>query len=87
MVAGENILAGRIPMRAAQVRPTVPYACEVKEGQFLQITDMEGKQVADFIAFNAHDFNEWLSTSHTRAINNSLMLVKGMTLYSNRRNP
>lgn len=83
----EHILFGRIPRRAAQIRPTAPLAFPVKEGQLLQITDVQGKQVADMVAFNRHDIKEFLSPSHTRAINNSLMLIQGMTLYSNRRNP
>jgi len=87
LTGSQHILFGRIPRRAAQIRPTAPIAFPVKEGQLLQITDVQGKQVADMVAFNRHDIKEFLSTSHTRAINNSLMLVQGMTLYSNRRNP
>lgn len=83
----DHILFGRIPRRAAQIRPTAPLAFPVKEGQLLQITDVQGKQIADMVAFNRDDIREFLSTSHTRAINNSLVLVQGMTLYSNRRNP
>lgn len=60
---------------------------EVKQGQLVQIVDMQGKQVADFVAFNATDKNEYLSTAVTRSANNSVMLQKGQTLYSNRRNP
>lgn len=82
-----DVLAGRIPLRAAQLRPQAPMAFPVTEGQFLQISDSEGTQVANFIAFNANDIDEYLSTSQTRSANNSLMLVKGMTLYSNRHNP
>lgn len=87
MISRSDILAGRVPIRAAQVRPQAPLAFEVKEGQFLQITDVEGNQVCDFVAINGDDVDEYLSTSHTRAINNSLMLINGMTIYSNRRNP
>jgi len=83
----EHILFGRVPKRAAQVRPTVPIAFPLAEGQLLQITDVQGKQVADMVAFNLHDVREYFSTSHTRAINNSLVLTQGMALYSNRRNP
>jgi uncharacterized protein YcgI (DUF1989 family) len=79
-------LAGRMPRRAAQIRPTQAQVFDVKENQFLQITDMAGKQVADMIAFNLHDHDEFLSTSHTRAINNALMLQVGHGLFSNRRN-
>lgn len=87
MVLGNEILSGRIARRAAQIRPGMADAFTILEGQYLQITDMEGKQVAELVAFNANDFDETLSTSRTRAINNSIMLVKGMNLYSNRREP
>ena len=86
MVLGNEILSGRIARRAAQIRPGQADVFTILEGQYLQITDMEGKQVAELIAFNVDDYEEMLSTSHTRAINNSIMLTKGMDLYSNRRN-
>jgi len=86
MVSTTDILSGRMPRRAAQVRPTMPDVFEIREGQYLQINDVEGKQVSEMIAFNKDDMREMLSTSHTRGINNSLMLVKGMNIYSNRRN-
>ena len=82
-----SVLDGRVPRRATQVRPQAPTAFELKEGQLLQITDVQGKQVADFVAFNAHDLDELLSTSHTRGGNNSIMLVRDMPIYSNRHNP
>ncbi|HET7037513.1 MAG TPA: urea carboxylase-associated family protein [Thermomicrobiaceae bacterium] len=85
MVLGNDILSGRIARRAAQIRPGKADVFTILEGQYLQITDMEGKQVAELVAFNADDRDEVLSTAHTRAINNSIMLVKGMNLYSNRR--
>lgn len=87
MVLGNEILQGRIARRAAQVRPAVADVFTIQADQYLQISDTEGKQTVELIAYNADDFEEFLSTSHTRAINNSLMLSKGATLYSNRRNP
>jgi uncharacterized protein YcgI (DUF1989 family) len=86
MIASNDILAGRMARRAAQVRPAAPDVFEIKEGQYLQINDVEGRQVSEMVCFNKHDLREMLSTSHTRGINNSLMLIKGMTIYSNRRN-
>jgi uncharacterized protein YcgI (DUF1989 family) len=86
MTIASGPLAGRMARRAAQIRPAKAQAFEVKENQFLQITDMAGKQVADFIAFNLHDFDEYHSPAHTRAANNSLMLQKEHGLFSNRRN-
>lgn len=85
MVA-ESPLTGRVARRAAQVRPTQAQAFEVKEGQFIQITDMLGKQVAVCVGFNLHDFDETLSPAHTRMGNNALMLREGHSLFSNRHN-
>lgn len=81
-----NILAGRMARRAAQVRPSQAAVFEVKADQFLQISDMAGKQVATFVAWNRHDFSEYLSTSETREANNALMLRKDDGIYSNRHN-
>ena len=79
-------LAGRLAIKARQIRPGTAQMIEVKRGQLVQIVDMQGKQVADFVAFNAKDKNEYLSTAVTRGANNNVMLQKGQTLYSNRRN-
>jgi uncharacterized protein YcgI (DUF1989 family) len=85
MTATNNPLLGRIARRAAQVRPANAVTFEVKENQFLQITDMIGKQTANVIVFNLHDFGERLSTSQTRSANNALMLRKEDGIFSNRR--
>jgi uncharacterized protein YcgI (DUF1989 family) len=82
----DNPLLGRIARKAAQVRPRQGVVFDAKADQFIQITDVAGRQVADFIAFNRDDFEEYLSTSYTRAANNALMLRVGDRLYSNRRN-
>jgi len=80
-------LQGRIAIRARQVKPGEAYAVEVKSGQLIQITDVSGKQVADFVAFNAGNRAEHLSVSATRTVGNSIMLQQGMQLVSNRRTP
>lgn len=72
--------------RAAQVRAGKAEVFELKTDQFLQISDMLGKQVAIMTLFNAEDHSEVLSTAHTRAINHSLLLLKEHGLYSNKRN-
>lgn len=79
-------LAGRMTRRAAQIRAGRGDVFDLKTDQFLQISDMLGKQVAIMTAFNADDHTEVLSTAHTRAINHSLLLLKGHGLYSNKRN-
>ncbi len=80
-------LQGRMAIRARQVKPGEAYAVEVKAGQFIQITDVAGKQVADFVAFNATNRAEHLSVAATRTVGSSIMLQLGMDLVSNRRNP
>jgi uncharacterized protein YcgI (DUF1989 family) len=82
----DNPLLGRIARKAAQVRPRQAVVFDMRADQFLQITDVVGKQVANFIAFNRDDLEEYLSTSVTRAANNAFMLRVGDGLYSNRRN-
>jgi uncharacterized protein YcgI (DUF1989 family) len=80
-------LTGRLAIKARQIRPGTAQMLEVKRGQLIQIVDVQGKQVADFVAFNAEDRAEYLSTAVTRGANNNVMLQKGQTLYSNRRKP
>lgn len=62
-------------------------ALEVKAGQYLAVVDVEGQQVADFIAFKMGDWTEWLSVSHTRAYLLRLNVTTGDVLVSNWRNP
>jgi uncharacterized protein YcgI (DUF1989 family) len=62
-------------------------AFAVEEGQFLEVIDVEGQQVADFVAFAAQDRREWLSTTHTRSSTLRLSLEVGDRLESNWRNP
>jgi|SRR5690625_1578162 len=61
-------------------------AFEADSGDYVVVTDVEGKQVADFIAFNRYNLNEYLSTSHTRTIVGKLTVTKNDRLYSNYRN-
>jgi uncharacterized protein len=83
----DEILKSRIPKRSTLVRPEFPTAFILREGEFLQLTDLQSKQVATMVAFNRYDVDERLSTSHTRAGNNSLVLINEMAIFSNRHNP
>lgn len=80
-----DVVGGRLAIKARQVRPGQAFALEVKREQLFQVTDVSGKQVADFVAFGLDDREEFLSTAVTRSANGSVMLQQGMTLYSNRR--
>jgi uncharacterized protein YcgI (DUF1989 family) len=62
-------------------------ALPVTRGQFLEIVDVEGQQVADVVAFAALDRREWLSTTHTRSSTLRLSLEVGDILESNWRRP
>lgn len=59
----------------------------VRKGQELVITDIEGKQVGDFVCFNYHDLGEYVSPAHMRASLGSIRLKEGDFLHSNRRRP
>jgi len=58
----------------------------VKAGQVLEVIDIEGQQVADFIALSERNRIEWLSTTHTRSSLLRLNLRVGDKLVSNWRN-
>jgi uncharacterized protein YcgI (DUF1989 family) len=80
-------LRGKMAVKARQVRPGQAFAAEVKAGELVQVTDVAGKQVADFVAFGLDDRAEVLSVGATRGSGGSMMLQTGMKLLSNRRNP
>lgn len=82
-----ELLAGRMAIKARQVRPGQAHAVEVRTGQLVQITDVRGKQVADCVAFVNPDRDEFLSVAATRSVQGNVMLSTGTTLVSNRRRP
>ncbi|CAH1223859.1 hypothetical protein PAECIP111892_05380 [Paenibacillus auburnensis] len=59
----------------------------VRKGQTLYIIDVEGKQVGDFVCFNAGNPDEHVSPVHMRASLSSIRLKAGDGLYSNYRQP
>lgn len=56
-------------------------------GQILRITDPQGEQVSDLMAFARHDPEEWLSSGRSIDYANTIYLTSGHTLYSNRSKP
>lgn len=62
-------------------------AFELQTGEQLRIVNLEGSQVVDCWAFNAANFNEFLSNEHTRSCLEKLIPQTGDALYSNRRRP
>lgn len=59
----------------------------LKAGQLLEITNVEGQQICDFVAFNVNDVSEFLSPSHTRAFLRRATPKVGDQLLSVRRRP
>lgn len=55
----ENVYASVIP-------PKSGLAITVKNGQYLRVTDLEGRQVVDMAVFNEHNLAEKLSTANSR---------------------
>jgi uncharacterized protein YcgI (DUF1989 family) len=62
-------------------------ATRVEAGQLLEIINVQGRQVCDFVAFNAENFDEHLSPTHTRSMLGRLTLRVGDLLRTNARNP
>jgi len=60
-------------------------AFRVPKGALLEIVDVEGQQVADFISINEQDRTEWLSATHTRSSTLRLNLAVGDRLQTNWR--
>src|SRR3954468_23379518 len=67
-----------------RLEPQTGTAFELRAGHHLRVIDVEGEQVADFIAFNAADKGEWLSSGRSIDYANRIYLTKGDILYSNR---
>jgi uncharacterized protein len=62
-------------------------AFAVRAGQLVEVIDLKGQQVADFVAFAERNRTEWLSTTHTRSALLRLTAVVGDRLDSNWRHP
>src|SRR5256714_6750083 len=70
-----------------RLEPQTGTAFELNKGQSLRVTDLEGEQVADLVAFARADKSEWLSSGRSIDYANSIYLTTGNILYSNRSRP
>ena len=70
-----------------RVEPQCGVAFPLLKEQLLTVTDLEGEQVADLIAFNAADTREYLSSGRSIDYANTIYLTIGNVLYSNRSRP
>lgn len=58
----------------------------LEKGKRLEIVDIEGEQVSDFICYNLNDTAEYLSNGRTIDYAETIYLTKGHSFYSNRSN-
>jgi uncharacterized protein len=70
-----------------RLRPQTGAAFRLAAGESLVVTDPEGEQVADLIAFSRGPRPAWLSSGRTFDYNNTIRLTTGHVLYSNRSVP
>src|SRR5690625_2071583 len=61
-------------------------AWQVKKGQHIRITDVEGGAIGDFVCFNLNNLNERFSQARTKANQGTLFITKGHQLYSRDNN-
>lgn len=62
-------------------------ALRLEAGWRLRVVDLEGQQVGDLFAFNAHDVTEHASAEHTRVGLSRLFPLVGEPFLTNRRRP
>ncbi|WP_434750813.1 DUF1989 domain-containing protein [Paenibacillus amylolyticus] len=63
------------------------YGLVVSKGSILRVTDLEGQQVVDFVAFDTDDMNHRLDPGVTMDVLRTCRIKPGQTLYSNRYKP
>lgn len=74
-------------MNEALIPPRSGTAFPMKPGQVLTVTDVEGVQVADLLAYNGDDVREVISNGRTFDYAETIQLTTGHILFSNRSNP
>jgi len=70
-----------------RLSPQTGCAFLLSAGDTLRVTDPEGEQVADLIAFSHDQPASWLSAGRSFDYNDTVYLTTGHVLYSNRSEP
>src|SRR5690606_5196430 len=70
-----------------RIAPRSGVAFTLSAGEVLRVTDPEGGQVSDLLAFMAGDVGEALSNGRTFDYEETIRLGRGNRLWSNRSNP
>jgi hypothetical protein len=63
------------------------WAREMKRGEVLRITDIEGQQAIDFICYRLDNLAEKFWAAHSAKLNGTIYLTTGHVLYSDQANP
>lgn len=69
------------------IAPRSGTAFTLMKGQILRVTDLQGQQVSDLLAFNAADIREVISNGRTFDYEETIKLTVGNSIWSNRSNP
>ena len=69
-------------LREQIVAPAGYFSGEIRRGQVLRITDIEGQQVADLVTISADNIAEKLSVMNTISLNKQVFPRVGYVLYS-----
>jgi len=73
--------------QSQRIEPRSGVAFQLKKGQCLTVTDSDGAQVADLLAYSADDVREVISNGRTFDYEETIALTVGNRLWSNRSNP
>jgi len=68
------------------ISPRSGVAFTLRKGDKLNVYDIQGEQVSDFICYNLHDKKEYLSSGRTLDYAETMLFTKGDLFYSNRSN-
>jgi urea carboxylase-associated protein 1 len=63
------------------------WAREMKTGEVLRITDIEGQQAVDLILYRLDNLDEKFWAAHSAKLNGTIYLSTGHVLYSDQANP
>ena len=75
------------PAGRCRIAPSSGTAFRLRRGQRLRVTDPEGEQVSDLMAFAKSDPDHWLSSGRTFDYEETIRLSTGNVLWSNRSEP
>jgi uncharacterized protein YcgI (DUF1989 family) len=70
-----------------RLEPQTGTAFRLPAGARLRVIDPCGEQVADLVAYNAAELDEWLSSGRSIDYASTIYLTTGHVLYSNRSRP